>query len=229
MSARIALVRWVGLTALLATGACVAHVPPAPIPDKVVPQVANKPDPPAADEGQVTIDTTNGPATVSVVVMGLGYARALTKNLCATTPCTANLPLGSFDLVFNGKRDPTLASSDAVQVTRTPSIMRHTIGSVESSPGLLIGGITLVTLGGSGVLVGGLGLMSEYSSTTSSLLTLGVSTAITVAGALMMSAGRTRIQPGSSVQWTPDDAVPFEKPAKQQAIRMSPGGMGFTF
>jgi hypothetical protein len=229
MSVRITWVRLLGLSTLLGTAACVAHVPPPPVPDKVIPEVATKPDPPASDQGQVTIDTTNGPATVSVVLMGFGYSGALTKNLCATTPCTANLPIGSFDLVFSGKGDPTMASSDAVQVTRTPSIMRHTIGNVQSSPGLLIGGITLVTLGGSGVLVGGLGLTSEYSSTTSSLLTLGVSAAITVAGALMMSAGRTRIQPGSSVQWTPEGAVPFEKPAKQQAIRLSPDGMGFTF
>jgi hypothetical protein len=163
------------------------------------------------------------------VLLGFGNSSAFTKNLCATTPCTANLPLGSYDLIFASKSDPDMASSDAVQVTRTPSIMRHTVGNVQSSPGLLIGGISVVTLGGCGVLVGGLGLMSEFSSKTSSLVTLGVSTAITIVGALMMSAGRTRIQPGSSVQWTPEGAVPFEKPGKQQAIRMSPDGLGFTF
>ena len=214
---------------MVASAGCVAHVPPPPVPDKIVPQVATQPDPPADDEGQVTIDTTNGPASVSVVLLGLGGSAAFTRSICATTPCTANLPVGSYDVIFSGKRDPNMASTDSVQVTRTPTIMRHTMGSVESSPGLQIGGITVLTLGGTVALLGAIELTSDYSSKTSSLATLGVGGAVTLVGVLMMNAGRTRIQPGSSVQWTPDGATPPSKPTKQRALYLTPNGMGYRF
>jgi hypothetical protein len=213
----------------IASAGCVAHVPPPPVPEKIVPQVATQPDPPADDEGQVTLDTTNGPASVSVVLLGLGGGAAFTRSICATTPCTANLPLGSYDVIFSGKRDPSQASTDAVQVTRTPTIMRHTMGSVESSPGLQIGGVTVVTLGGTVALLGLIELGSSFSSTGSAAATLGVGGAITLVGALMMNAGRTRIQPGSSVQWTPDGATAPSKPTKQQALYLTPNGMGYRF
>jgi len=218
-----------GSAVLLALGAgCVAHVPAPPEPEKIVPQVATQADPPADDEGQVTIDTTNGPAAVTVILLGLGGSAAFTKSICATTPCTANLPLGSYDVVFASKRDPQVGSKDAVQVTRTPTIMRHTMGSVESSPGLLIGGVTAATLGGTVALLGAISLTSSYTSTGSSLATLGVGAAITAAGAWMMHAGRTRIQRGSSVQWTPDGATAPVKPAKQH-VYLTPNGVGYRF
>jgi hypothetical protein len=222
--------RVLGSMVLLAVGAgCVAHVPPPPVPDKIVPQVATVADPPADDEGQVTIDATNGPAAVTVVLLGLGGSAAFTKSICATTPCTANLPLGSYDILFESKREPQVGSRDAVQVTRTPTIMRHTMGSIESSPGLQIGGITVVTLGGTVALLGAISLSSSFTSTGSSAATLGVGAAITAVGAWMMYAGRTRIQPGSSVQWTPEGATAPVKPAKQQALYLTPTGMGYRF
>jgi hypothetical protein len=213
---------------LLVGAGCVAHVPPPPEPEKIVPEVAMQVDPPAADEGQVTIDATNGPAEVTAVLLSLGRSGAFTKSICATTPCTANLPLGSYDVVFASKRDPKVGSKDAVQVTRTPTIMRHTMGSVESSPGLQIGGITAATLGGSVALVGAISLTSSFTSTGASLATLGVGAAITAAGLWMMHAGRTQIQPGSSVQWTPDGATPPVKPAKQH-VYLTPNGVGYRF
>jgi glycerol uptake facilitator-like aquaporin len=222
--------RVVGSALLLTLGAgCVAHVPPPPVPEKVVPQVATQADPPADDEGVVTIDATNGPASVSVVLLTVGRSGAFTKSICATTPCTANLPLGSYDVVFASKSDPSVGSTDAVQVARTPSIMRHTMGTVESSPGLQIGGITTATLGGCVLLYGAISLTSSFTSTTTSLATVGVGAAITAIGLYMMYAGRTRIQPGSSVQWTPEGATPPSKPSKQQALYLTPNGMGYRF
>jgi hypothetical protein len=44
----------------------------------------------------------------------------------------------------------------------------------------------------------------------------------------MMHAGRTQIQPGSSVQWTPDGATPPAKPVKQH-VYLTPNGVGYRF
>src|ERR1043165_4199708 len=94
------------LASTLASGGCVVHVAPPPAPAKMIPKLDMPPEPPGDGDGQVIIDTTNGPSTVTVVIMGLGNSTALTKTICATTPCAANLPIGSHDLVFSGKSDP---------------------------------------------------------------------------------------------------------------------------
>jgi hypothetical protein len=78
-------------------------------------------------------------------------------------------------------------------------------------------------------LLGAISLSSSFTSAGSSAATLGVGAAITAVGAWMMYAGRTRIQPGSSVQWTPEGATASVKPAKQQALYLTPTGMGYRF
>ncbi len=221
------------LTGVLAIGlmsvGCVIHVAPPPAPGKVIPKLEMAPEPPGDGDGQVIIDTTNGPSTVTVVVLGLGNSTAITKTICATTPCAANLPIGSHDLVFSGKADPELASTDAVQVNRAPTVFRHTIGRIEQSPGLMWGGLGVVTLGATGMLIYGVSASSTLSgeSATGSYIGLGVSTAITAAGVVMMMAGRTKLQPGSSVQWTPDGSVPVDKVSGRNVIHWLPNG--FTF
>jgi len=199
-----------GLVVGMAGAGCLVRVAPPPTPDKVLPKLATQPEPPGEDEGQVIVDTTNGPATVTVVILGMGGSTALTKTVCATTPCAVNLPIGSFDLVFSGKADPAMASTDAVQVARAPSILRHTVGRVDSSPGLLWGGMGLATLGGTGMLIYGILATGDLAG-TSEYIGLGVSTALTAAGVVMMMMGRTKLQPGSSIQWTPDGAIPVDK------------------
>jgi hypothetical protein len=199
---------------VVAGAGCLVRIAPPPTPDKVMPKVTMDPEPPGDGDGQVIVDTTNGPATVTVVLLAMGGSTALTKTVCATTPCAVNLPIGSHDLIFAGKADPSMASTDAVQVARAPSILRHTVGKVDASPGLLWGGFGLVTVGGCGMLVYGIFASSSAipgESKTGDYIGLGVSTAITAAGAWMMYAGRTRLQPGSSVQWTPDGAIPVDK------------------
>ena len=200
-----------GLALVAATG-CIVHVAPPPAPEKVMPKLTMDPEPPGDGDGQVIVDASNGPATVTVVLLSSG-SRALTKTVCAATPCAVNLPIGSHDLIFAGKTDPSMASTDAVQVGRTPSILRHTVGKVDSSPGLMWGGLGVITLGATGMLVYGVSATSSVSgeSKTGDYIGLGVSTALTAAGAIMMYAGRTKLQPGSSVQWTPDGAIPVDK------------------
>jgi hypothetical protein len=230
-------VQAVALAAMFAgaAGGCVVHVAPPPTPDKVIPQLTDKAEPPGEGEGQVVVDATNGPASVTLIVgafsVGTAYGSAdsvVTKPVCATTPCVVNLPVGTHELIFAGKRDVDLASSDAVQVTRTPSVFRHTVGRVESSPGLLYGGLLGATVGGATALTGAIFLTSSETRGTG-LVTFGLGAAITAVGAGMMYYGRTRIQPGSSVQFTPDGATPPVDKSSSRQVMLTPNGVGFTF
>jgi|SRR4051812_30741418 hypothetical protein len=215
---------------MLAVNGCGAHVmPPPQVPEKTVPQLAMPGEPPEADEGQVVIDTTNGPATVQVSLLGMW-----THPLCATTPCAANLPLGTFNLIFKGRTDPALQSSEIVQVGRAPSILRHTMGSARTSPGLYLGGMGLLI---AGIVVGGIGLMalgdsSGFIPKNSAYVSLGVGAAAMGVGGWMMLEGRPEITPGSSVQWAPGGAAPAPastKGDKQQVLRVTPTGIAVSF
>jgi len=217
---------------LLALNGCSARIMPAPkVPDKTVPQLAQPADPPESGEGTVVIDTTNGPATVGVSLFG---STSLTAPICATTPCAANLPYGTYNLVFKGRNDPTLESKDVLQVGRSPSVMRHTMGSAHWSYGMYIGGVIAVTTGLSIALVGVLFLDDPTRSSTSAYATLGIGGAVTAVGGWMMYAGRPEITPSSSVQWAPDGQVPAPPPSKntgdkQHVWRLTPTGLMVSF
>src|SRR5437773_8273808 len=130
---------------LLAVNGCSAHILPAPqVPEKKVPELAMPAEPPEEDEGQVIVDTTNGPATVQVELLGMWK-----HPLCATTPCAANLPIGTYNLIFKGRNDPALESTEIVQVGRAPSVLRHTMGSARYSSGMYQGGVLVAIVGGS--------------------------------------------------------------------------------
>jgi hypothetical protein len=219
----------------LAGGGCVAHLPAPPTPEKVVPQLSERPEPPGDGEGQVIVDATNGPASVTVIVsalnIGTAYGTAssvLTKTICATTPCAVNLPVGAQELIFAGKKDDTMASSDTVQVGRTPTVFRHTVGSIKTSPGLEYGGLTLAVVGGTTALTG-LILLPLESSKSSGFIITGVGGAVTAIGAAMMYYGRTVIQPGSSVQWTPDGSVPTPSDKNGRHVVFTGNGVAGTF
>jgi hypothetical protein len=215
----------------LAINGCGARVLPAPkVPDKTIPELAQPAEPPERDEGQVVIDTTNGPAAVQVTLFGNS---AWTHPICATTPCAANLPYGTYNVVFKGRNDPSLESKEILQVGHTPSVLRHTMGSTRMSFGLYFGGLLAVTLGATLMLVGSLGLGDSYSSSSTTYATLGLGAAATGAGIWMMYAGRPEITPSSSVQWSPGGNVPVPPASKtsdkQQVLRVTPTGFVFSF
>jgi hypothetical protein len=217
---------------LLAVNGCGAHIMPAPqVPEKKVPEVAMPAEPPEEDEGQIVVDTTNGPATVQVQLLGMW-----THPLCAATPCAANLPIGTYNLIFKGRNDPALESTEIVQVGRAPSVLRHTMGSARYSSGMYTGGILAVAAGLSLVFVG---LLSAGSSDNSALsggkgyAAIGIGAAATGLGAWMMMSGRPEITPGSSVQWAPGGAPPpapaSTKADKKQVLRLTPTGIAVSF
>ena len=216
---------------LVAINGCGAHVLPAPnVPDKTIPALVQPADPPDEGEGQVIIDTTNGPASVQVSLFG---STSWTHPICATTPCAANLPYGTYNLIFRGRNDPTLESKDILQVGRAPSVFRHTMGSVHSSFNLHFAGLVTLVLGLTLIALGAFSFQDNNWSTTSSAAVLGVGAAATGAGAWMMSAGRMEITPSSSVQWAPGGPAPPASPLapgpKQQVLRVTPTGLVVRF
>jgi len=97
--------RLVSLALVAATlGACIVRLPAPPTPARRSPSLALPADQPAAGEGRVVIETTDGPATAELItgramsqaVVGgqVAYgAQLATRRLC-TTPCVGHLPRG---------------------------------------------------------------------------------------------------------------------------------------
>jgi hypothetical protein len=221
-----ALMLWTPAVLLAVNGCTARRMPPPNVPEKTVPQLAMPAEAPEADEGQVIIDTTNGPATVQVSLLG-----TMMHPLCATTPCAANLPYGTYNLIFRGRNDPALESSEIVQVGRAPSVLRHTMGSTHVSGGLYFGGLIAVI---AGVMVGSFGLLGlgsdGFISKNSSYVSIGLGAAATGVGAWMMLDGRPEVTPGSSIQWTPGGPPPPVIPGdKRQAVRITPTGLLVSF
>jgi hypothetical protein len=217
----------IALVLCSAAGGCGVRTLPAPqTPDKTVPRLAVAAEPPDEGEGQVIIDTTNGPATVQVSVPGL-----VTVPACATTPCAANLPYGTFRLDFRGRDDLQLHSSDVVQVGRSPSVLRHTMGSTRQSSGLYTGGAVALSVGVVLIGAGLLGLSdSSYMSRGAAIGSLAAGAAVTGGGVWMAYYGRPEITPGSSVQWVPDGQAPPPSPGdKREVLRITPTGIAISF
>lgn len=228
----------IGLVAIAALGtvACTSRLPPPRVPDRQVPELATTPAPPGRGLGQVIVDATNGPARVSLILSaftlhtGRGTFSSLTaRPLCPRTPCAVALGYGTYNLLLQSQTDPELISADAVQVGTAPSIFRHTMGRNTSSPVLMAGGITALSLGLSGALTGAIVLPLDERTGLHAfgLYSLGIGAAVTAVGAVLMYMGRSEVQPGSSVQWTPDGPVPT--PDMKQVVQVSPTGVRFNF
>ena len=220
--------------AAFTSAACgVENLPPPAAPDRIVPRIPVEPGPPDQGEGRVLVDASSGPAQVRIVLnrgvtvaqMG-GYVGTMgtmtTANLCASTPCAVNLPYGQYELMFQSRTDEERQSSDTVTVGARPSVFRHELGRQEDPRGARQFGATAITFGVIGLATGASflftsavtssndsnGASSSTSSTltTAGIITIGVGAVLTALGIGLLIAGRPKVQPGSSVQWTPDGA-----------------------
>jgi hypothetical protein len=95
---------------------------------------------------------------------------------------------------------------------------------------LLIGGFMSVLVGVSAAIVGRVFVL-EPESRNSAWVTLGVGAGLTGLGIGLFRAGPTRIQSGTSIQWTPDGAPPAESDTagKRQVLRLGPTGLTYAF
>ena len=224
---------------------CVSRLPAPATPEKVTPELSLPPPPPAQGEGQVVVATTNGAARVSVLLSTSvlaatssngSYATGMAvqaRTVCIATPCAVNLPYGAHTLVFQSTGEESVGSNADVQVGQSSSYLRHTMGKVESMAALEGTGLLFGTLGGAGLLSGGIlfaAAPKRSNTETTGKTTMGVGAGLLVAGVIMAIVGRTKIQPGASIQWTPETPNrQSDSRATASTVQLTPSGVQLAF
>ena len=242
--------------------ACARQMPPPAAPEKVVPVLDVEPAPPVDGSGRVVLDAQGERARVVEIVgtssatviggYGYGYGAAATvvsidtRPVCVT-PCVANLPYGSHELVFASQLDANRRSHATVDVGRSTSVFRHAMGGKTTHRGARVTGIVSLVLGGVGGLTG-LGLYAAGAAradTTTSIactrcdgtepsrsapmdtgdgfrsagvVAFGISGALLVAGTVLLILGRDEVQPGSSTQWVMPGGAPAAAPTGESIM-----------
>ena len=153
------------LLAASSSAACVKRLPPAPIPQALVPRLDDVPPPPG-DSGRLVVDVVEGPAPVSRVRMiteqtdnGQGrVSHRLIETpelLCATTPCAANVPRGNVLIGFPVLGNPGALEVEIVNIGSEPTVYRRSLSIYQNRTGALrVLGIIGTSLGGSSVVTG---------------------------------------------------------------------------
>ncbi len=203
------------------------HAPPT-VPKQVLSAVTASTAPTGEGEGQVTFDTVSGRARVDVVTgrqvpvyniadngsdVGGAYSghqgvSVSTVPLCVT-PCLANLKYGAYELQFTAlKAGSPRVGSAYIQVGQQPSIVRHAMGYRKTHLARLITGVMGIGFGMIGLGAGAAMLAAGETDAGTDLsmaggVTLGISGVLTVGAIILTYLGRSEIQPGSTVQWTP--------------------------
>jgi hypothetical protein len=161
-----------GLPHVLFLQGCMAHYPPPPRPDPIVPQVDAdiRPTPPGGS-GRLLLDVVGEKAKVARVVTtvepsypvlprgswryGKVGEQRVTELLCIT-PCALDLRQGAHTLVFTSLTDDTRTSSADVISSSEPSAVRHALGQSKPISSQYAGGLLLTILGGGFTTMGAL-------------------------------------------------------------------------
>ena len=207
------------LLAALAVG-CVREVPPAAMPDQVVPPMPASMPPVPARQGRVIIDVADGPVEVgrlvgTTVAIGvdkdvpIAATRVTTQPLC-TTPCAVDLAPGRYELTFPTPGSPRRLEVAVVDVFAEPTIYRRALGRYEPAGGLMVLGIVGTSLGGMSFITGAalfpIGLAQDPEEDGNGFLYAGITTLIagmvvTALGLWAISADPATTQRGSSTQF----------------------------
>lgn len=219
--------------ALFMNGCTARQIPPPRMPQRVMPTEVAEAPPPAAGEGRVVLDVANVPSRVDEVTARSEYTgvpqgmtvrsggnymvggrQRQTRPLCLT-PCAVNLTLGYHELLFSALDDDTHTSTGFVTAATAPSVVRHVLGRETSSVGGLVGALIMGGFGVSGILSGAvleaIGDDPAHGQTgiaTAGWITLGLGVALTAGAVALGLASRPTIQPGRTLQWTPQPATP---------------------
>lgn len=167
--------------------------------------------PAVPNQGQVVLDTVDGPASVIEVLAtetwSGQYVSAYgerTAPVCVT-PCIANLPYGARTLRFISRVDRERVSTESVVVTTNPTVHRYNVGRIRTHVGGMVGGITVATLGGVSAFTC---LLTGAIIGSGTLVGVGVgSAAVMGAGFAWMSASRTEITPGTMTSFPVSSAA----------------------
>jgi len=202
----------VAITLACSLTACMKHLPPAPVPDAVVPRVAAAPPP--ANTARLLVDVVEGPAPALRVYMRsepshngshvtYRFSEA-PETLCPATPCVADVPPGNLLLGFPVLGDPGNLEVELVRVGPEPSVYRRSLSIYEGRTGAgRVLGIIATALGGSSAITGTallpIGLARDNRGLTlAGGLTLGAGAALLTLGILAIRHDAPTYRPGSS-------------------------------
>jgi hypothetical protein len=202
--------------------ACVKQLPPASPPPLLVPAVALPADPPAAGVGRILIDVVEGPAPVRRVHMTPQPVTAPDgrtvyefveepQQLCATTPCVAEVPSGNVLLGFPVIGNAAI-ESELVHVGPDPAVYRRTLSVYEDrTGGVRVMGIIMTAVGGAAAITGMALLPAGLSNDNNALaaaggITLGGGVALLVLGILAIRHDAPTFRPGAASHFSLADA-----------------------
>jgi hypothetical protein len=164
-----------------ALGGCIVdQLPPTHRPAQQLPTVPV--DVPASPgQGQVVFDVEQGSAQVEAITAQQVWSGTYvhgsateTVPICVT-PCVANMPFGPHKMRFRLLHDSHFNGDEMITVGSQRSIVRYNPGRNHVRVGGLVGGLTLVTLGGVTGIVGlAMSATESGRSTGSELLISGV-------------------------------------------------------
>lgn len=209
----------VALSCLLT--ACVRELPPAATPDAVVPAV-DLSRPPADGHGRLIIDVVDGPTPVEQVTMqavslddakdDAGYRITDRVDHLCTTPCVADLPVGSVQLGFPILGNRGGVEREIVYVSAEPTVYRRSLTYNERAGGApLILGILAAFFGGSSAVTGvtllPIGLATDNDGlATAGGITLGAGALLVALGIWGIVESPSTYRPGSSLHFSLDAA-----------------------
>ena len=204
--------------ALVASGAsaCVRQLPPAPTPQPVAPPIAAQA--PAAGQGLLVVDVTDGPIPVQRVHMG---SQPITdaqgrvsyrlfeqpQEMCPASPCVVAMAPGNIMLGFPVIGDRGALEVELVHVDAQPSVYRRTLSVyTDNTGGLRKLGIVSTSVGGTAALTGvvllPIGLAKDIDGlTVAGGVTLGAGALLTAFGIWAIRKDAPTFRPGASIHF----------------------------
>jgi hypothetical protein len=212
----------VGALIALVLGGCERQLPPPATPDRVLPHAPAPLGPPAQGMGQVTIDTVFEPAHVeeitgrTEIALTHGEIEGVTlRDVCLTTPCSANLLFGPRQLRFTSLQDPQRSGIGTLVVGAQPSAYRFALGHRTESAGprlagvlTLVGGLVLPLTGVPLYAIGSATDAHTHMATSPAIADTGIGLiatggALLVTSIVLLTISRPEVQQGTGIQWIP--------------------------
>lgn len=202
--------------AAAATAACVKQLPPAPTPQAIAPPIATPA--PAAGQGTLVVDVTDGPTPVQRVHMGtqpitdsqgrVSYRLfEQPQEMCPASPCVVAMPPGNVMLGFPVIGDRGALEVELVHVDAEPTTYRRTLSVYTDNTGALRKlGIVSTSVGGTAALTGvvllPIGLAKDIDGlTVAGGVTLGVGALLTAWGIWAIRRDAPTFRPGASIHF----------------------------
>lgn len=208
----------VALLALPLAVACTKQLPPAPTPDRVVPEVAAA-TPPADGQGRLVVDVVEGSTPVHRVRMASERLEddkgreswrfhEAPELACPASPCVLDVPVGNLLLGFPVLGDEDRLEVELVHVSAEPTVYRRSLSVYDDDTGaLLVLGILAASIGGASAITGVALLPVGLSKENDGLaiaggITLGAGALLVALGTWFINLDSRTFRPGSAAHYT---------------------------